>query len=422
LIFVCRLSLEGREDEISEQTIGENVFERSTDYDPAIDGIVRSHALRLRHRLEEFFAQPEEARAPITLTIPRGAYVPVFSVRSLPEVPQAAPIDLEASSPEVPAGLQLSLGNTRGAESSDVQEPSFIRRVMRRRAVSAVAYGFTVLALIWVVTTCAYLATHPGQFERVKSAILGSSHPLWRRLFQSDRTTLIVTADSSLVVIENLSQNYIALSDYVSGAYRWKLSNNSKLPLPVLEDLASRRYTSIIDLQTLDRFLRLPGIRVDQIQVKYARDVHPNDLKNGNVVLLGASESTPWVRLYEPRMNFYFVNDPNTGKFLIANRNPQEQEKATYDYDPADPEHKVYAVVAFQPALSGSGDTLILEGQTMAGTEAAADFVFTDSYLLPFLARIKLSDGSIPHFEVLLGSKSTGGNASQLEVLAYRVE
>jgi hypothetical protein len=47
----------------------------------------------------------------------------------------------------------------------------------------------------------------------------------------------------------------------------------------------------------------------------------------------------------------------------------------------------------------------MIEGQTMAGTEASADFVFDDSYLLPFLKKIECQDGSGPHFEVLVGSK-----------------
>jgi hypothetical protein len=58
----------------------------------------------------------------------------------------------------------------------------------------------------------------------------------------------------------------------------------------------------------------------------------------------------------------------------------------------------------------------------MAGTETAADFVFDDAYLLPFLEKIRRKDGSIPYFELVLRSKNLGGNASNLEVLAYRVD
>jgi hypothetical protein len=56
----------------------------------------------------------------------------------------------------------------------------------------------------------------------------------------------------------------------------------------------------------------------------------------------------------------------------------------------------------------------------MAGTEAAADFVFDDSVLLPFLAKIRAPDGSLPYFEVLLQSTNMNGSASQLKIIAYR--
>ena len=420
LLFVCRLSLEGRDDEISEQSIGEGVFGRSANYDPSVDGIVRSHALRLRQRLEQFFAQPQESNARLELTIPRGAYIPVFSVRPSLELitgahtadaldsPAEAP-PLEVSDPVVETGNSLLAFLLTGGTT-------------RRKAILAASTAFTLLSVIWTVLTCIYLATNSSHYERLKTALVSPTHPLWSRLFHNEAKTLIVTADSALVILQNLSQNRIMLSDYVSGEYRQKLASGSNIALPLLEDLSSRRYTSIVDVQTLDRFYRLPGVRVDGVQVKYARDVRPNDLKSGNVVLLGTYESTPWVQMYEPKMNFYFVNDLHSGVFSIINRAPQKQERSTYNYDRADNEHKIYGLVAFQPALSGPGDTLILEGQTMAGTEAATDFVFTDSYLLPFLARIKKPNGSIPHFELLIGSKSMSGNASQLEVIAYRVE
>ena len=58
----------------------------------------------------------------------------------------------------------------------------------------------------------------------------------------------------------------------------------------------------------------------------------------------------------------------------------------------------------------------------MAGTTAATDFVFNDGYLIPFLNTIKRTDGSIPHFEVLIASKGLNGDASHLQILASRIE
>jgi len=78
LLYISTTTFEGRSHILSEQHIGVVVFGREPDYDSAADTIVRSHALRLRRRLEQFFQRGGNAE-PLLLTIPRGGYVPVFS-------------------------------------------------------------------------------------------------------------------------------------------------------------------------------------------------------------------------------------------------------------------------------------------------------------------------------------------------------
>jgi hypothetical protein len=80
----------------------------------------------------------------------------------------------------------------------------------------------------------------------------------------------------------------------------------------------------------------------------------------------------------------------------------------------------VLGVLAFLPNLDGNGNALIIEGNSMAGTEAISDFLFDDAVLLPFLAKIKKADGSLPHFEVLVKSNNVNGSAGPFHILAYR--
>src|SRR6201985_3057322 len=88
LMHLCELALHGRSDEINEQSIGVALFERTPNYDPSIDGIVRSHASRLRQRLEQYFNE-EGAHETIRLSIPKGGYTPLFEVHLQPEPEQA---------------------------------------------------------------------------------------------------------------------------------------------------------------------------------------------------------------------------------------------------------------------------------------------------------------------------------------------
>ena len=160
--------------------------------------------------------------------------------------------------------------------------------------------------------------------------------------------------------------------------------------------------------------------RRSTLELRYARDVRPNDMKGGNVVLIGAAAANPWVELFEPNMNFVF-SDPLIRRYTVLNREPVGSEPSKWASNYDDVQHRVYGVVAFLPNLSGRGDVLILEGTSMAGTECAWDFVADDSSLLPFLDRIKRADGTIPHFQLVLGSNNMNGSSGKSSILAWRV-
>jgi hypothetical protein len=210
------------------------------------------------------------------------------------------------------------------------------------------------------------------------------------------------------------------LAEYLSGDYRTHPTPPAGTTLEVAKVMASRRYTSIVDLDIVAKFYQIPGVPHNRIQIRYARDLRPNDLKDEPVILLGSEEGTPWVQLFEDKMNFVFVHDHHYQRFLVLNRSPHNNEQPRYEADLTGPVHRVYGLVALRPNMKGSGYVLLLEGTSMAGTESAADFVFDDSRLLPFLATIKREDGSLPYFELLLQSNNMNGSASGSEILSYR--
>ena len=80
LRFVVDSTLKGEAMHLKETTIGVAVFNRSPDYDPKVDTIVRSQAWRLRSKLRKYYSS-EGALDPIVIDIPIGHYVPVFHFR-----------------------------------------------------------------------------------------------------------------------------------------------------------------------------------------------------------------------------------------------------------------------------------------------------------------------------------------------------
>ena len=78
LIHIVNKTLEGDLDSLKEFTIAMEVFDRTSDYDPNIDAIVRVEARRLRSKLKTYYEQGQGMNDPILIGLRPGSYVPVF--------------------------------------------------------------------------------------------------------------------------------------------------------------------------------------------------------------------------------------------------------------------------------------------------------------------------------------------------------
>lgn len=391
LIYVCDIALSGREAEISEQKIGAALFGRSADYDSSIDGIVRTQASRLRQKLDLYF-EGEGSEEPVRIVIPKGGYVPFF----IPCPPKIPTTTVPSISPPPPA--------TTNDEAEEPSDESSWKSWLPWGVVAIL--GLIIVGMLFLLQ---------GALRR-KQVI----HPLWSQMFDRDQPTSVVTGDSGLVMWHGVTGKGLGLSEYISGGFRTESSAASEVPLIRTSDLATRRYTSIVDLEIVHALDQLADRGPKSLVMRYARDVRPNDFRQGNVIFIGATEANPWVEMYEPRMNFTFFNDRVHQIMSVLNRNPKDQEPERWNSDYADVQHRVYGVVAFLPNLSGNGNALILEGTSMAGTESAWDFVSDDAQLLPLLNRIRHVDGRLPHFEVVLGTNNFSGSAAKTSIVAWR--
>lgn len=391
LCCICDLSLSGRASEINEQRIGTTVFGRPLDYDSSIDGIVRPQASRLRQRLDLYF-NGEGASEPIRITLPRGSYVPVFE----PHSGQRSTDD----PPPVPAASSPVLLPT---------VPSIAPPDHKGSRLAWFLVGVLLVALVAVSIRNVRLA-----------ATKKTQNPLWSLLFRPDQRTIVVPSDTGLVMWRGATRQSIDLEGYLSGSYRAQSTGDKPTGQVDPADLASRRYTSIVDLDIVKGLTEIADSQRSKLELNYARDVRPNDLKDTNVVLIGAAAANPWVELFEPKMNFVFSN-AHIRQYTVLNRVPVGAEPSSWTANYDDALHRVYAVMAFLPNPSGTGSVLILEGTSMAGTECAWDFVADDSSLLPFLNRIRRPDGSIPHFQLLLDSINLTGSSVKRNILAWRI-
>ena len=392
LLYLAEQTLTARTDLLTEYNIAIGVFERGADFDPEVDTIVRSHMVRLRQKLDQFVAE-NETRS-IRVTVPKGDYRVRFE-QPAPLLPQAAVTVLP--SPMVPP--------QRASPASESRNPLlWVCGVL----------GLAVLLLF------AALVTVVSRSRNKETAGPVSEHPLWSHFFQPHQTTTLVAADSGLVLLHRMTGKTTTLQEYLSRDFSQETRGLSAERTDEVLNMGERRYTSFVDLNIFRRMQQLASASPGKLEVKYARDVQMDELKQGNVILSGARGANPWLELYEPRMNFIGTDEWVHHSYTFINRHPLAGEAAEFSTSETDARQRVLGVLAYLPNLEGNGRTLIIEGNSMAGTEAISDFLFDDAALLPFIGKLRKPDGSVPYFEVLIEANSVNGSAGPFRILAYR--
>jgi hypothetical protein len=415
LSYVCERTLTDRADEINEQKIGEQVFERPPGYDPGQDNIVRVQASRVRQRLETYFKE-EGAGEELRVIIPKGGYVPQFVSPPLRQLLHREEERLSSgeTAPEVVPGMALP---PESAATTSTHIPR------RRRWLYTVAFCFLFLNLFGI----AYVYK---QGPRASFSLFGlrlivlqkrTASPLWSQMFEKEQSTVIVPGDSGLVLYESQADKTVPLAEYLSGDVQIVPQINPSTTFDKPTSKTGYRYTTIVDLQTVSRLLQTPEALLGHGEIRYARDLKLDDLKGENAILIGDKTANPWVELFEPKMNFAFDVNRTNHNYVVTNRHPQPGEDPTYSREPNNATQRAYALLAFLPNLNRTGNILILEGTTMAGTEAASDFAFDGERLATVLQPYMRHKGELPYFEVLLQTSSIGGGAPESKVLAYRI-
>jgi hypothetical protein len=391
LVHVCRETLQGRQEEISEYQIGVVVFDRPSGYRTVEDNIVRNYARQLRKRLAEYFVS-EGQHERLQIEIPLGGYVPVFSPRegSSPE-PLSPPVQIEPTPERSPAG-----------------------KLLWSKATVAGLALLLVYSAILIWTTTAVEARLRAAHQPVEP-----SQALWSALFQSPLSTFIVPSDCGFNILEDLSHRQVSLADYLNGKYLTQ-------PLPPMDDhsaadMRTQEYTSFVDLEIVSALSRLPEVDPRRTFLRFPRDLRLADLKSGNVIIVGSVGSNPWVEVAQKNVNFRIAYGNGMQEAWITNTKPLPGEAATYVSHWNEPVHETYAVIAYVPNLSGNGHMLLIQGLDVAGTQAAAETLLKRDALEPVLRAASVRGGGLRSFEILLRSTSIESNSANTQIIASRI-
>jgi hypothetical protein len=417
LLYVCEQHLMGRTHEITEQRIGIEIFNRATDYNPGEDNIVRSYARLLRKRLDIYF-DGEGSGETMRIVIPRGGYVPIFQSSTMfrkqisPGLSKA-----EAGSSDFGALDELEPEVDKPSPWHEGDSAAQVSRRPPWRTNPAWLSSLAALAVGALLASAGWLGLYAVQTQRAQAP----AHAMWLQLFQRDRNTLIVPSDSGLGILQNLSGHLVKVEEYANGSYLSEMPSPLGMNARNFNDLARERYTSVVSLNITSQLTRLPEFIADRAQVRYARSITAEDIKNSNVILLGSKHTNPWVSLFEKRLAFRLEYTPEVDNSYVLNEHPAGAEQKIYRNSTDATSNHTFGAIAYLPGLDGAGKVLIVQGLNMAATQGAAEMLFNTSVIQPVLRRATLPGGALRPFELLVETASIGATAPEARIIASRI-
>ena len=90
--YVVEETLNGQTDKLKESLLGIDVFGRKPTYDPRVDAVVRTEAVKLRARLRDYY-ESEGREDEVVIDLPKGGYIPALRIREKLAEPVATPAE-----------------------------------------------------------------------------------------------------------------------------------------------------------------------------------------------------------------------------------------------------------------------------------------------------------------------------------------
>ncbi|WP_446743653.1 hypothetical protein [Silvibacterium acidisoli] len=404
LLYIVERSLRGRPEEITEQQIGVHVFGRPTNYNPGDDNIVRQTARQLRQRLALYY-QEEGRNEIVQIVVPRGGYTPQFQGVAEESAPPKSRVIEAQVEPKI---------RPEAAGAMDAAPPAGIQTQPQRAWLMP-----SVLVFVGVIIGVALTLVSIVGRDRIRYPH-NESEKLWNTLFTTNQRTIIVPGDAGINMYGNLAGTQVDIWEYGSGSYLTKPAAQTP-PGFNWAPFAARRYTTISDLKFVSTLLQIPNVDRSRMEVRFARDITAEDLKQSNAILIGSSNYDPWIQIFDKNQNFNMVYNGAENSISVHNRNPLKGEQATYKWSETDPQRTGYAIISLTDNLGSTGKVLLVEGTTMGGIDAATDFLF-HSPQMDTVVRDAMGKNQKPsNFELLLMTTIYMGGSMKAKVIGERI-
>jgi hypothetical protein len=375
---------------LKEYQIATEVFGRQTDFDPQLDSMVRVQAGRLRTKLNEHYASAGASDS-VWVDLPKGTYVLSFH--------------------EGPPGN----GKNHHTNFQDArpethhQEPSAKPLVMSRKWIVAVATLSILLAgaLASIVTLLA--ARRPPAAVSAGQPPVPAVFPIfWNGFLSGPEEPLVIFSNARFVGHPDSGMRYFNASTDATAA-------------------TLDHYTGVGEVLAVHGLDLVFASLHQAIRIKRGSLFSLDDAKNNNLIFIGSPSENLALLDIPSTKEFGFrriTSGPRKGDTEVVNFRPRAGEASEYLASPSN--HSLtedYAVVALVPGMNPERSELILAGTTTMGTQAAVEFVCTETTLQQLLTKLAVTKASeLKPFEAVIRVKVARGVPVESDIIALRSE
>jgi hypothetical protein len=357
LKYIVENTLAGKSDLLKERTLGVEVFDRPATYDTNADTVVRYTAGEVRKRLLLFYHE-EGRNSSIRISLPAGAYVPVFlrehdrledpavngALEAGPFLNSDRPTDLAGGTPEFSTALRQS-PTVRPLPSAWPREPVASLPLARRKSILGPLLAVTLIVMIEIAA--GFYWTHRS--IRPDSIV----DDFWAPLTRDQRSVILCTG------------SVVFAQDKYSGVITAGTNGNVDYPFVSIQTAAA--------IAQIDEAVQRSGASTQLIASPWTT---LTDLREHSITLIGAYNNQWTIRLLAP-LRFHFLPDPQARIVDAMNPTIGWERDESVPYSSADD----YAVVARFRDPNVDGWVVALAGLGRNGTEAAAQFATSPHYL-----------------------------------------
>ncbi len=432
LRFIVEEALAGRSDALKERTIGVEVFGRTPDYDTNLDPVVRVTAGKIRQRLTQYYAEPEHA-GELRIHLHQGSYIPHFEdgLSGASPTTDSAPAGLDREDDSLPTPLLVLAGAAEPARAgagltdaeashavlTDLELHELLARPMEPVADAAGATaepatdpplpGSGPETRIWPqrfgVALCLVALGVGLLWAWHRHAVMAAENNFWAPLLGSEQPLLFVLG------VHSLDENgKDAPVEHLSPPHSQAPGDS------MLTDMTRSEMVSISDAIAYSNLASLISRRHHGVRTLAAVATSMEQVRQGPVALVGGFNNA-WTLRLTSGLRFHFVSK-SEAVHAIADREHPATEWLVDTAQSALHTPRDYAIVArfLDPELDQP--VLVAAGIGKSGTEAAAEFLTTKSYLQSWLAGLPEAAGR--NVEIVLATDLIEGQHGAPHVVA----